>query len=84
MGYQWRYHPGMQTAIEAAKKGWLGTVHHVRLSIDKPIGAEERRELARFHGGVLFSEGCHLVDRAVALFGKPDKIPGFLRHESPI
>ena len=84
MGYQWRYHPGMQTAFEAAKKGWLGTVHRVRLSIDKPIGAEERRELARFRGGVLFSEGCHLVDRAVALFGKPDKITGFLRHESPI
>jgi predicted dehydrogenase len=84
MGYQWRYHPGMQTAIEAAKKGWLGKVHRVRLSIDKPIGPEERRELARFRGGVLFSEGCHLVDRAVAMFGKPEKISGFLRHESPL
>jgi len=84
MGYQWRYHPGMQAAIEAAKKGWLGTVHRARLSIDKSIGAEERRELAHFRGGVLFSEGCHLVDRAVALFGKPDKTTGFLRHESPL
>jgi predicted dehydrogenase len=84
MGYQWRYHPGMQVAVEAAKNGWLGAVHRVRLSIDKPIGAAERRELARFRGGVLFSEGCHLVDRAVAMFGKPEKITGFLRHESPI
>lgn len=84
MGYQWRYHPGMQAAIEAAKNGWLGVVHRMRLSIDKPIEAAERRELARFRGGVLFSEGCHLVDRAIALFGKPDKITGFLRHESPI
>jgi predicted dehydrogenase len=84
MGYQWRYHPGMQAAIEAARNGWLGAVHRVRLSIDKSIGAEERRELARFRGGVLFSEGCHLVDRAVALYGKPDKVTGFLRHESPI
>jgi len=84
MGYQWRYHPGMQAAIEAAKKGWLGPMHRVRLSIDKSIGAEERRELARFRGGVLFSEGCHLVDRAVTLLGKPLKTTGFLRHESPL
>ena len=52
MGYQWRYHPGMQAAIEAAKKGWLGAVHRMRLSIDKPIEAAERRELAHFRGGV--------------------------------
>jgi len=83
MGYQWRYHPGMNAAIEAAKQGWLGSVHRVRMWIDKQIGDEERRELARFRGGVLFSEGCHLVDRAIALFGKPDKVTGILRHESP-
>jgi len=84
LGYQWRYHPGMQAAIEAAKRGWLGTVHRARLWIDKAIGAEERRELSRFRGGVLFSEGCHLVDRVIDLFGKPVKVTGFLRHESPI
>jgi predicted dehydrogenase len=84
LGYQWRYHPGMQAAIAAAKQGWLGAVHRARLWIDKPIGAEERRELARFRGGVLFSEGCHLVDRVIDLFGKPLKITGFLRHESPL
>jgi predicted dehydrogenase len=84
LGYQWRYHPGMQAAIAAAKQGWLGTVHRARLWIDKSIGADERRELAQFRGGVLFSEGCHLVDRVVDLFGKPLKISGFLRHESPI
>jgi len=84
LGYQWRYHPGMQAAIEAARKGWLGPVHRMRLSIDKPIEPAERRELARFRGGVLFSEGCHLVDRAIDLFGKPVKVTGFLRHESPI
>jgi len=84
IGYQWRYHPGMRAAIEAAISGWIGPVHRMRLWIDKPIGAEERRELAWFRGGVLFSEGCHLVDRVIALLGKPDKITGFLRHESSI
>ena len=27
MGYQWRYHAGMQAAIEAARKGWLGNIY---------------------------------------------------------
>ena len=37
MGYQWRYHSGMQAAMEAARKGWLGRVYRFRASIDKPI-----------------------------------------------
>lgn len=84
MGYQWRYHSAMQTALEAARKGWLGRVYRFRASIDKPIGAEERTHLAKYRGGMMFSEGCHLVDRATALLGKPDKVTGFIRHHSPV
>ena len=83
MGYQWRYHPAMQAAIEAARKGWLGQVYRFRASIDKLILEDERRHLAKFRGGMMFSEGCHLVDRAVALLGKPGKATGFLRHDAP-
>jgi predicted dehydrogenase len=84
MGYQWRYHPAMQAAIEAARQGWLGRVYRFRASIDKPIEAEERGHLAKYRGGMMFSEGCHLVDRATALLGKPDKVTGFIRHHSPL
>ena len=84
MGYQWRYHAAMQTAMEAAKKGWLGRVYRFRASIDKPILADERRHLAKYRGGMMFSEGCHLVDRATALLGKPIRVNGFIRHHSPI
>jgi predicted dehydrogenase len=84
MGYQWRYHPAMQAAMEAARKGWLGRVYRFRASIDKPIEPEERRHLAKYRGGMMFSEGCHLVDRATALLGKPDKVTGFIRHHSPL
>ena len=83
MGYQWRYHPAMQAAIEAARKGWLGRVYRFRASIDKPILADERRHLAKYRGGMMFSEGCHLVDRATALLGKPARVNGFIRHHSP-
>jgi predicted dehydrogenase len=84
IGYQWRYQSAMQAAIEAARKGYLGTIYRFRASIDKLVGPEERRHLAKFRGGLMFSEGCHLVDRAVAVLGKPRKVTGFLRHESPI
>ncbi|HYI97354.1 MAG TPA: Gfo/Idh/MocA family oxidoreductase [Bryobacteraceae bacterium] len=84
MGYQWRYQSAMQAAVEAARNGWLGTIYRFRASIDKLVGPEERRHLAKFRGGLMFSEGCHLIDRAIAVLGKPSKVTGFLRHESPI
>ena len=40
MGYQWRYHPAMAAAMEAARKGWLGRVYRFRASIDKPIESD--------------------------------------------
>ncbi len=80
-GYQWRYHGGMQTALDAARQGWLGRVYRFRAGIDKLIGREERKHLASYPGGMMFSEGCHLIDRAVALLGKPHRITGYLRHE---
>lgn len=84
MGYQWRYHAGIEAAMEAARKGWLGRVHRFRASIEKPILAEERRHLAKYKGGMMFSEGCHLIDRATALLGKPTRIHSIIRHHGTI
>ncbi|MBM3728900.1 MAG: Gfo/Idh/MocA family oxidoreductase [Acidobacteria bacterium] len=80
MGYQWRYQPAMQAAIEAARKGWLGRVQHFRAVIDKPMPADSRIELAAFRGGMMFELGCHLIDRATALLGKPKSVIGRLWH----
>jgi predicted dehydrogenase len=84
MGFQWRYHPAMQAAFEAARSGRLGRIHRFRASIDKPILADERKHLAKYKGGMMFSEGCHLIDRATALLGKPLKVTGIIRHHSPL
>ncbi|MBM3739585.1 MAG: Gfo/Idh/MocA family oxidoreductase [Acidobacteria bacterium] len=80
MGYQWRYQPAMQAAIEAARQGWLGRVQHFRAVIDKPMPAGSRVELAAFRGGMMFELGCHLIDRATALLGKPKSVTGRLWH----
>ena len=80
MGFQWHYHPAMKAVLAAARQGWLGEVHRFRASIEKPILAAERQHLARYKGGMMFSEGCHLIDRATALLGKPTWVQSFIRH----
>ena len=80
MGYQWRYHPAMQAALDAARKGWLGEVYSFRARIDKPTPPEDRRQLAAFRGGMMFELGCHLIDRATDLLGKPTRVTGHLWH----
>ena len=82
MGYQWRYLSGMRQAIEAARQGWLGDVYLLRSTIDKPIPPAERDQLGRFRGGMMFELGCHIIDRAVDLFGAPKKVIGILRQDS--
>ena len=82
IGYQWRYHPAMQAALEAARKGWLGDVYSFRARIDKPTPSDDRRTLAAFRGGMMFELGCHLIDRATDLLGKPTRATGYLWHHS--
>ena len=80
IGYQWRYHPAMQAALEAAKNGWLGEIYSFRARIDKPTPPGDRRDLAAFRGGMMFELGCHLIDRATDLLGRPAKVTGHLWH----
>jgi predicted dehydrogenase len=79
MGYMWRYHPGINAALEAARRGWLGEVYMVRGTMNTLIGADRRPEWALFHGGQMFEQGCHLIDPMVRLLGRPQKITPFLR-----
>jgi predicted dehydrogenase len=79
MGYMWRHHPGINAALEAARKGWLGEVYLVRGTMNTLISGERRPEWALFHGGQMFEQGCHLIDPLVRLLGRPAKVTPFLR-----
>lgn len=83
IGYMWRYHPGLNAALEAARQGWLGEVFLVRATMNTRIDAEERRRWAEFRGGAMFEQGCHLIDPLVRLLGRPAKVAPFLRHSGP-
>ncbi len=73
-GYMWRFHPGINRAIEAAQRGWLGDVFLVRGTINTLVDAKRRPEWAEFKGGTMFELGCHLIDAVVRTLGKPTKV----------
>ncbi len=82
MGYMWRFNPGINAAIEAARQGWLGDVYLVRGVINTSLNAESRRSFGEIAGGTMFELGCHLVDPMIRLMGKHAKVTPVLRHDS--
>jgi predicted dehydrogenase len=79
MGYMWRYHPGINAVLEAARKGWLGEVYLVRGTMNNQLEPARRPQWGRFRGGVLFELGSHLIDAMVRLMGRPTAIHSVLR-----
>ena len=83
-GYVWRCHDGVNAAIDAARKGWLGEVFMVRGTINSDRGPEERAIEARYKGGGLFELAGHVIDRTVDLLGRPIKVQSWLRHDTSV
>lgn len=83
MGYMWRYHPGINTALEAARQGWLGEVYMVRGTINTQLSAQQRAEVARFRGGTLFELGSHLIDVLARLLGRATNITSIQKTHGP-
>jgi predicted dehydrogenase len=80
VGYMWRYNPGINLALEAARSGWLGDVYLVRATMNTLANDDNRKKWAQFRGGAMFEQGCHLIDAVVRLLGKPVKVSPFLQH----
>jgi predicted dehydrogenase len=83
-GYMWRYHPGINAVLEAARQRWLGEVYLVRGQINTLIEPQRRPEWAEFAGGHMFELCAHLIDVTVRLLGRPEKVTPFLRHDASL
>ncbi|NWF83147.1 MAG: Gfo/Idh/MocA family oxidoreductase [Bryobacteraceae bacterium] len=81
-GYVWRCHEGVNAALDAARKGWLGDVLAVRGTMNADRDAEQRAVEAKYKGGGLFELGGHVIDRIVDLLGRPVKVQSWLRHHT--
>ena len=81
-GYVWRWHEGVNAALDAARQGWLGEVHMVRGTMNADRDAEQRAVEAKYRGGGMFELGGHVIDRVVELLGRPTKVHSWLRHDT--
>jgi len=84
MGYMLRYNPGLQLCYRAAQEGWLGRVFSIEAAMSKALPAAARESLKRYPGGALFELGCHVLDSAVYVLGKPQKVTAYNRSSSAV
>jgi predicted dehydrogenase len=80
MGYMFRGNPAVQWIMNAVRQGWLGEVFEIQASMSHNYGGEDYQEyLGKFPGGIMFNLGCHLIDLAVAIMGRPLEVVSFLK-----
>jgi len=82
MGYMYRYNPAVVLLRQFLKNGWLGEVFEVHAVMSKVVAPAERRQLARYRGGMMFELGCHVLDLVIGVLGKPKEVTPFHQHVS--
>ena len=83
LGYMYRYNPAVITMHRILRQGWLGTPFEVHSVMSKVVPPENRADLTRYPGGIMFELGCHIVDLTVQALGKSSKVKAHPRHSSP-
>ncbi|MBI5772558.1 MAG: Gfo/Idh/MocA family oxidoreductase [Verrucomicrobia bacterium] len=82
MGYMFRYNPAFQFCFQAVRDGWLGEVFSIETVMSKAIGVAERQKLLPYRGGSMFELGCHVIDAALVVLGRPERVTAHPRHSS--
>ncbi len=80
LGYMYRYSPAIMLMRDFLEKGWLGVPFEVQTTMSKVLGAESRKWVANYPGGIMFELGCHVIDLVVGVLGAPEKVTAFPRH----
>jgi predicted dehydrogenase len=78
LGYMYNYSPVADKVINILKSGVLGHLTLARFHAGAPVGgaAEIWQSLPGDMGGVLYTDGCHMLALIVRLLGKPQKVTG--------
>lgn len=77
MGYMLRYNPAFTLLIQAVREGWLGQITEIDAAMGKLADASTRQEIGALPGGGIFELGCHVMDIAVTLLGRPVTVQPF-------
>jgi len=80
MGYMFRGNPAVRFAIQAVKDGILGEIFEFQADMNHCYGGEAYQDyIGKFRGGIMFNLGCHLIDIAVSMLGRPAHAAPFLK-----
>ena len=80
MGYMFRFNSGFTLLFQAAQEGWLGEIFSVDAVMSKALKDAERQSYLPYPGGSMFELGCHIIDAALLLMGKPDRVTPYSRE----
>ncbi|MGI8827596.1 MAG: Gfo/Idh/MocA family protein [Chloroflexota bacterium] len=85
IGYMLEWSPIMAHLHEIIDSGVLGPVTLARFHCAAPVGgaAEIWQSLPQDEGGLLWTDGCHLMRTVVDLLGQPQTAIGFVRKLPP-
>lgn len=84
MGYMYRFNPAVVFMRDCLKKGWLGEPFEVHTVMSKVVPSSSRKGLAEYPGGIMFELGCHILDLAVGVLGKPESVYAVRQHAANI
>ena len=79
MGYMYRTNPALKLCRRALREGWMGDVFEVDMTMNRFDNDRYRSYISTFKGGAMYNFGCHLIDFAVTLLGRPDRVTPFLK-----
>jgi predicted dehydrogenase len=80
MGYMLRYNPAFALLFQLLKEGALGEVFSIDAVMSKLLSQGERARMLPYTGGSMFELGCHLIDAALYVLGKPEKVTPYGRR----
>ncbi|MCC6945553.1 MAG: Gfo/Idh/MocA family oxidoreductase, partial [Thermomicrobiales bacterium] len=78
VGYQLRHSPVMPAVRDILADGVLGPVTLIRTHAAAPVGgaAEPWQSVPGDLGGLIYTDGCHMIDLIVHLLGAPTGVKG--------
>lgn len=81
-GYQLHYTPGLDRVLDVLRSGALGQVTLARFHASTPIGCsmELWQSLPEDLGGLMFTEGCHMLELILTTLGTPSSVSGSIRR----
>jgi predicted dehydrogenase len=82
IGYELHYADSMALCRELIAEGALGDITMARFHGGCPVGAgaELWHSIPEDPGGLVFAEGCHLLEMVVDLFGTPARVGASVRR----